>query len=53
MPPHTRNTTDAQKVKDGEDHSVAEKAEFPPDSTTCELLRRAEPHPESCPPVTH
>ena len=47
------DTTDAQKVKDGEDHSVAEKAGFLPDSTTCELLRRAEPHPESCPPVTH
>ena len=39
------DTTDAQKVKDGEDHSVAEKAEFPPDSTTCELLRRASPTP--------
>jgi len=43
------DTTEAQTVKDGEDHSVAEKAEFPPDSTTCELLRRAEPPPRILP----
>jgi hypothetical protein len=43
------DNTDAQKVKDGEDHSVAERAEFPPDSKTCELLRRAEPPPRILP----
>ena len=43
------DTTDAQKVKDGEDHSVAERAGFEPDSTTCELLRLAEPPPRILP----
>lgn len=37
------DTTEARKVKEGDEHSVAEEAGFPSDSTTCELLRRAEP----------
>ena len=37
------DTAEAQKVKEGDEHSVAEEAGFPSDSTTCELLRRAEP----------
>ena len=43
------DTTDAQTIKDGEDHSVAERAGFEPDSTTCELLRLAEPPPRILP----
>ena len=38
------DTAEAQ-IKDGDEDSVAEMAEFPSDSTTCELLRRAEPPP--------
>ena len=44
--------TDEAKIKDGDEDSVAEVAEFPLDSTTCMLLRRAEPPPRTVyPPV--
>ena len=43
------HTLEAQAKDSDEGLSVAEEAGFPPDSTTCELLRRAEPPAQAAP----